>query len=146
MDRYTKKIGLAPGSLVHIGKKRSVKTKITVFNCQMGEQKEVQSIDDLKKIKNSHELHWINITGLHETIKIEQIGKLYDLHVLVLEDILHTNQRPKVQSFDEYLFIVLKMLKTHGKKNKIESDQFSIILGKNVVITFEESHTPKLQP
>ena len=81
---------------------------------------------------------WINIDGLHEVKIIENIGSHFDIHPLVLEDILHTGQRPKTEDFGSYIYIVLKMLYFNEEENEIQDEQLSIILGSNFVISFQE--------
>ncbi|MHC5156739.1 MAG: magnesium/cobalt transporter CorA, partial [Planctomycetota bacterium] len=83
---------------------------------------------------------WINIDGIHNVEIIEQIGKHFDLHSLVLEDIVHVGQRPKLEEFDDHLFIVLKMLSYNQQDHSVESEQVSMILGSHYLLTFQE-HT-----
>ena len=144
MTRLIKKrsstIGLPPGSLVHIGEKISDKVRITVIDYDSIELKEVtiEKIEDCYKFKDKPTITWINIDGIHDIDVIEQIGKKYDIHPLVLEDILHTGQRPKMEDFENYIYIVLKMLSHNENKGEIDSEQVSLILGNNFVISFQE--------
>ena len=81
---------------------------------------------------------WINIDGLHEINTVEKVGQHFNLHPLVLEDILNTGQRPKTEEFDDAIFVVLKMLNYDKDAEKILSEQFSLFLGSNFLITFQE--------
>jgi magnesium transporter len=81
---------------------------------------------------------WINIDGLKDKAKLEKICKHFNLHPLVIEDILHTEQRPKVEDYDDYLYIVVRMLDFDEKKNHIKSEQISVVLGPACVISFQE--------
>jgi hypothetical protein len=81
---------------------------------------------------------WINIDGLHEVDVIEKMGKNFGLHPLVLEDIVHTEQRPKMEEFESYIFLVTKMLSYDEAENELKAEQFSLILGPNYIITFQE--------
>jgi magnesium transporter len=81
---------------------------------------------------------WINIDGVHDVEVIEKIGRHFDIHPLVLEDILHTGQRPKMENFESYLFIVIRMLYYDDEKHETTSEQVSLLVGKNFVISFQE--------
>jgi magnesium transporter len=81
---------------------------------------------------------WINIDGLHETDIIAKLGAGFDLHPLIQEDILNTNQRPKFQNCDTYLYVVLQMLTYDTARQCVESEQVSFILGTGFVLTFQE--------
>jgi magnesium transporter len=89
---------------------------------------------------------WINIDGLHEVDSIEKLGKHFDLHPLVLEDILNTAQRPKVEVFDSYIFVVLKMLYLSEIKREIVFEQVSVVFGPNFVISFQEQKGDVFDP
>jgi magnesium transporter len=81
---------------------------------------------------------WINVEGLHQVEILEKLGECYGFHPLVLEDILNTDQRPKMEDYGDYLYVVLKMLSLQGQKNEIVTEQVSILLGSNFVISFQE--------
>ena len=143
MSRFIKKrsttIGLPPGSIIHIGEKKADRIKITVidYDEKSFEEKEIELIDDCFTYKDKPSITWINIDGIHQVDIIEKIGKHYGLHPLVLEDIVNSGQRPKIEDYDDYIFIVLKML--HQPKDEIIAEQISIVLGKNFVISFQET-------
>ena len=101
-------------------------------------EKEAKKIEECFPFKDTPTVTWLNIDGLHDVEIIDKIGNHYDIHPLVLEDILNTGQRPKIEVFDDYIFIVIKMLTFDEKEFKITSEQVSIILGKNFVISFQE--------
>ncbi|MCJ7693106.1 MAG: magnesium/cobalt transporter CorA, partial [Sedimentisphaerales bacterium] len=90
------------------------------------------------QFKTTPTVTWINIDGLHDIQVIEKIGKNFDFHPLILEDILNTGQRPKFEDFENYIFIVLKMLTYDDDEETIKSEQVSMILGHNFVISFQE--------
>jgi magnesium transporter len=81
---------------------------------------------------------WINVDGLHDTAMLEEIGQLFDLHPLVLEDILNTQQRPKSEDYEKHIFVVLKMLSFADESPYIRSEQVSLILGNGYVLSFQE--------
>ena len=95
-------------------------------------------MEDCFPYKNKSTVTWINIDGIHRVDIIESIGKHFGVHSLVLEDILNTGQRPKMDNYGDYLFIVLKMIYCNGKESEIVAEQISLILGSNFVISFQE--------
>ena len=137
---YKKKLGTTPGSVVYTGKKQSEKLFIESFNytSENVEEKELFDVVDTFDYKSSNSVTWININGLNHTNDIERIGEHYNLHPLVLEDIVNIGQRPKIDEYDNYLFVVLKML-YYNKDENIVSEQVSFILGENYVLSFQEA-------
>ncbi len=135
-----KKVGLPPGTLVHIGNKRTEKVKITIidYDEKYLQDKEVKSAEECFPYKDKTTVTWINVDGVHEIKVIEEIGKHFNLHPIILEDIVDTDQRPKIKDFGNYLFIILKMLYYDEKDNEMKVEQVSLILGKNYVISFQE--------
>ena len=140
IKRSSKSRGLAPGALVHIGDKKIDKVRISIIDYSIDklEEKEVKNIEECFPFKNKPTISWINIDGLHDIELIEKIGNHFEIHPLVLEDILNTDQRPKMEDFEKYIFFVLKMLYYNEKKQEIHSEQVSLILGDNNVISFQE--------
>ncbi len=139
--KQSTKSGLPPGRVVYIGNKADVPVHITVFDYDTHGLKEfaVNDIQELAAYKNSQTSTWINIDGIHKTKLIEDIGKLYDIHPLVLEDVVNTHQRPKLEVYDDYVFIVFKMLDYDYASNEVKIEQISLVLGKNYVISFQEN-------
>ena len=137
---YTKQIGKVPGTLVYTGKKSNKEFQVECFDYTKDkiEESVLLNIEDAINYKETDSVTWINVDGLKHTDQIENIGKQYDLHPLVLEDIVNTTQRPKIDEYDNYLFVVLKML-YYDKNENIVIEQVSFVLGKNYVITFQES-------
>ncbi|WP_100614631.1 magnesium/cobalt transporter CorA [Confluentibacter citreus] len=137
--RY-KKIGLAPGSVIYTGEKSSKKLFIEAFdyNNEQCIDKELNNVEDIFEFKYTDTITWINLNGLNHVNEIEKIGKHFNLHPLVLEDIVSISQRPKIDEYDDYLFVVLKMLYQHENET-IVSEQVSFVLGKNYVLSFQES-------
>jgi len=141
INKSATKIGLPPGTLVHIGEKKAESMHISVidYNEQSYKEKTVASAEELAPFKADSTVTWINVDGLHEISAIEHIGKLFGLNSLTMEDIVHTGQRPKVEDRDTYIYLVLKMIRFNDKKDRINLEQVSLILGDNVVLTFQES-------
>jgi magnesium transporter len=140
ISRRSKTSGLPPGSLVHVGERKMETVKITImdYDERNFEEKEVRSIEECFPFKSTPTVTWINIDGIHNVEVIEKLGKEFELHPLILEDILDTGQRPKCEDLERYIFIVLKMLGYDDKKNGVTAEQVSLVLGSNFVISFQE--------
>ena len=138
--KRSKKAGLPPGTLVHIGERKAEIPKITIMDYSetLFQEKEVKTIEECFLFKDTPTITWINIDGLHQVEILEKLGECYGFHPLVLEDILNTDQRPKVEDYGEYLYIVLKMLDQSNQSNEILTEQMSLILGPSFVISFQE--------
>lgn len=142
--RFTRKrsikSGLPPGSLVHIGEERREAPLITVFGYgaeQFEERDFVRPDDCLSYLERGIGTAWINIEGVHDVEIIRSMGTGFGLHPLVLEDVVNTVQRPKVEDYGDYLFIVLRMLHP-GTDGTFSSEQISLILGKSTLLSFQE--------
>lgn len=135
-----KNIGLAPGSLVYVGDKEKTPITITLFDykSELFTEKKISDSEELNLYKSTDTTSWINIDGVHDIKVLEQIGKNFDIHPLTLEDILNTNQRPKVDEYANYLYIVLRMFFHDEKDKTLKNEQVSFILTKNYLITFLE--------
>lgn len=138
--KSSKKPGTSPGTLVHVGKKKIKKAKISFFdyNDNKLQEKTAKKVEDVFDLKNNSNVSWINIDGLHDTEVINKIGQHFGIHPLVLEDILNTNQRPKLEDLGDYLFIVLKMIDYNEAQGGVFTEQVSLIIGKNFLISFQE--------
>jgi len=135
------KAGLPPGTLVHIGKKHKSDCKISVtqYSKETLMQRELHSIKELEHLRNDHLITWINVDGLSDVATIESIGEFLNIHPLVLEDILSTHQRPKLEEYDNFLYIVIKDTEISlDKKLNLQYEQISILLLDHYVVTFKE--------
>jgi magnesium transporter len=140
MKRTKQKVGLIPGTLVHIGERKIEKVRIRIIDYDETqlEEKEVETVEECFPFKDKPTISWINIDGLHDVEVVEKIGKQFGLHPLILEDIVHTGQRPKLEDFENHIFVVLKMLYYDQEKKELEAEQVSLIFGENFVISFQE--------
>ncbi len=137
--KRAKKAGLPPESLVYTGDGRGGAVRISVIDYdadQVAEQ-ELASVDQCTPFRDKPTVTWINVDGVHDAAVLEKLGGCFSLHRLVIEDIMSTDQRPKMEDFGDYLYIVLKMLSPDGKGSAV-SEQVSIVLGKNFVLSFQE--------
>jgi magnesium transporter len=148
IKKRSEKAGLPPGSLVHIGEKKADTPKITVMDYDEAhfQEKEIKTIEECFLFKDTPTVTWINIDGLHRVEILEKLGECYGFHPLVLEDILNTDQRPKMEDYGEYLYIVLRMLSYNDKSSEIESEQISLVLGPNFVFSFQEREGDTFNP
>ncbi len=140
MRKSSKKAGLPPGSLVHTGEARTEKVRVTVidYDEQSVQEKEIENLKDCLPFRDKPSVTWINVDGVHNTNVIEEIGKQYGVHPLVLEDIASTGQRPKLEDFHDYVFVVLNMVSLDEVKSEVQAEQVSVILGPNFVVSFQE--------
>lgn len=133
-------VGMAPGELVHVGERKAKKVGITLvdYDAKNYTEKRLRRVEESFPFRDDPKMTWINIDGIHDTKVIEKIGKHFMVHPLILEDILNTEQRPKIEEFQDHVFIVLKMMMYDMRDKEIKPEQVSIIFGKNFVISFLE--------
>jgi magnesium transporter len=131
-----------------VGEKRAAEVQIAVIDYDEAQfqEKEAKTVEECFPFKDKPTVTWINVNGIHRVDVIEKIGKHFNIHPLVLEDILNTGQRPKMEDFGEYIYIVLKMLHYNDETNEIASEQMSLILGPNFVISFQEKEGDVFNP
>ncbi|MBN1948898.1 MAG: magnesium/cobalt transporter CorA [Candidatus Cloacimonetes bacterium] len=139
-SKVSHKTGMVPGTLLHIGRRLLDQARISVFNYKEVDYSEKQDVpvESCRPGQDSSTVNWINVDGLHDAEIIGKLGESFNIHPLILEDILNTSQRPKYEDFDSYIFMVFKMLTYEEEKKEISSEQVSLILGQNFVITFQE--------
>jgi magnesium transporter len=138
-----KKAFTSPGTLVYVGKEVAENTvvKLVEFNEEFYQEKTVKVLNDCKPALKDNKVIWLDVDGIHEVPVIEAIGRHYNLHPLLQEDVLNTGQKPKLEHFgDKHLFTILKMLQFNPELYQIESEHVALILGENYVISFQEVH------
>jgi magnesium transporter len=135
---HSVKAGLPPGTLIHIGEKRTESTLLSLieYDETTFSEKKDATLADVVACTERPGVSWVNVIGLARTDIIAQIGDLFHLHPLTQEDIVNTTQRPKFENFDEYLFFVVKMLSIEG--GEVYAEQVSIVLTRCAVISFQE--------
>ena len=140
LKAVSKKSGLPPGSLVHVGDVLETVTSISVidYNTENFEVRKIQSIDEILKYRDNDTITWVIIEGLTDVDIVERIGTMFDIHHLVLEDILNTHQRPKFEEYDNHLYIVLKCLLPNENPFAVTVEQISLLVLKNFVFAFKE--------
>ena len=140
--------GLPPGTLIHIGEQKTEKPSITVieYDEQQLEEKEIDTAEECRVLIASPSITWINVQGIHQVEILERLGACFELHPLVLEDVLNTDQRPKMEDYGGYLFMVLKTFAYADGRDQLEPEQISLVLGPNFVMTFQEGEGTVLDP
>ena len=138
-DQVEQTIGEMPGLLVYTGHKRSEVIETEVFSFTEKELEEIRTTHYEESIEkyNENRVNWVNIIGLHDTQLIDKVGKKFNLHPLLLEDVLNVEQRPKSEDFDNHLFFTIKMFHQQTEKG-IEYEHVSFVLGKNYILSFQE--------
>ncbi len=134
------KVGLPPGTLVHVGPKKSKHVKITVLRYGPDDVHEEQTTDveQCLKLQRDDGVIWINVDGIHKVDVIRKLGDHFGLHPLILEDIVHTEQRPKLEDYGDCVYAVVKTLSRNEEIGAIQAEQVSLILGQGFVLSFPE--------
>jgi len=141
MDGHKAKVGLPPGTLVHTGEKFIQEPTITIIDFNQDEFTEQKAVvwDECVPLERPDIVRWIHIKGIHNIDLIQKIGSNFKIHPLILEDIVHTQQRPKVELISDYIFIILRSFEYNDDTRTLTSEQLSFLLGKNFVVSFQES-------
>jgi len=139
--RQSTAAGLEPGTLVHIGEKAVGRPRATVIRYGDGrfEEEHVDLSEGCPTLGTGPGVTWINVIGVGDQQVLEQIGACFDLHGLVLEDIMNTDQRVKVEDFTDYLYIIVKTIEWEPETDEVVSEQVSIVLGPNFVLSLQEA-------
>lgn len=137
-----RKVGLPPGTVFYTGNEKenskNVEMELYTFSGEKAVKINLNENDDLSFIKKGSGYNWLNINGIHNVELINKIGSLFNINNLVLEDLTNVNQRVKIEIWEEYIFIVLKMAGVNKLTKEVEYEQISFVLGKNYLITFQE--------
>ncbi|GET21770.1 magnesium/cobalt transporter CorA [Prolixibacter denitrificans] len=146
--KVSQKAGLPPGSMVFIGDKHEEAPELTIidYDTSKFEVNTKATLQDALRRKETAPISWINIDQLHDVELMEKLGSHYEIHPLLMEDILNTDLRPKVEDEDEYVMLSLKMLQYEEQTDNLTTDQVSLILGKNYVISFREKPDNIFEP
>ncbi|SFM88928.1 magnesium/cobalt transporter CorA [Thermodesulforhabdus norvegica] len=147
VEGYSKKVrtpgektGLGPGALVFVGKPRPEAVRVDVIHYDEGRLVELYDVsaEECANLVAQKGVTWINVTGIHDVELIGKLGKCLGLHPLTTEDVVNTAQRPKVEEFPDYIFIVLKMIYLGQRTDETDTEHLSLILGSNFVVLFQE--------
>lgn len=140
LHKTSHKAGKSPGTMVHIGRQRTEPVRISLidYGPEHLDERELTAAQQCRPFRTSPGISWINLDGVHQLEVLETIGAAFDLHPLVLEDIVNTTHRPKQEDFDDYLFLVLKMPHFDRAAASVNLEQVSLILGPGYVLSFQE--------
>ena len=148
LESTSNKSGMPPGSLIHVGEARDFSSRIGVvdYNAEVFEARSVDSIADVLAYKDKKTVTWVNIEGIHDVTVIEALGQNFDVHPLVLEDIMNTHQRPKVEEYDDALFIVIKRPVFDRESLQVDYEQISMLVLDGFIFTFRENVDGLFEP
>jgi len=144
MSRFIKKTsnktGMPPGSLIHIGERKQEHIRISAldYDADRFAEQTPADVEAVFLMRDAPTTSWINIDGVHDVSVVEKLGEYFRIHPLTLEDVVNTAQRPKMEEFDDYLFVVLKML-WHDDAGRVRSEQVSLVVGANFLLSFQEA-------
>lgn len=143
-----KKAGLAPGSLISLNENKTDKVHISIFKYDENQltEKHDASLQESFKCLDTPGKAWINICGIDDIQTIELVGKRFGLHPLLLEDIMSSGQRSKLDDYKDSIYVVVKMLNYNEENQQVEDEQVSLVLGKDYLISFLESKNNVFAP
>lgn len=138
-----KKAGQPPGTPTYTGEQSDTPPSVTVITYQPADFKQTtgHTLDESLLVTTPPTITWVDIKKLHDVPLIQQLSKHYDLHPLTVEDILNVQQRPKVEEFEKYIFITLKMLPWNEKSKSFTIKQISLVVGADFVLSLQECET-----
>ncbi len=145
----TSTLGLPPGTLVHVGDRKMQETRVTVIEYDETEYKEHTEVnlDAINLPEGRSSVTWVNVDGLHDVDLLGRFGERFGLHPLVVEDILNTEQRPKMDDYGTYIYVVLKSLyHVDEETEELQIEQISLVLGPNFVLSFQEREGDEFDP
>jgi magnesium transporter len=140
--RKDRKKHLPPGTITYVGEEtkpnEEVIITVTNYDKEFYEEKQITNIEDSFSALSNQKQTWINITGLYDANTIEKIGKKLEIHPLLLEDIVNSEHRPKLEVDNKHMLAIVKRMFKKEDEKTLRHEQISIVLSKNVVITFQE--------
>lgn len=142
-----RKPGLPPGTLIRQSEDAQTESKLGYFlyNQDFVEEKHIQSLAELPQ-KSKDKFFWLNVTGLNNIELLKEIGKVFNLHPLLLEDIINTDQRPKFDDFENRISLTLRLYNSENKELNLEGEQVTLVMGDNFIISFLEKPTDLFEP
>lgn len=143
-----RKAGKAPGTLIYTGNSTGEPTELTLIKYNLHEHTQLVSgnLEEVLAAFEPDKVNWLNVSSLEDVALIEKIGQHFELHALILEDILNVDQMPKVQDMGAYDFATLKMISVNSEDKEIDQENVSLILGKNYLISFQEKKGDIFEP
>ncbi len=142
--RPPRRIGMMPGSLVVDPSWPKPALRVIAYGPDRYEEKEITQVRDIESFVGQWPVTWINVNGLGDEKILRQLGTMFNLHPLALEDVVSLRQRSKVDDYGTTLYTAMRMLSIH--ENRLLAEQVSFFLGKNFVLTFQEVEGDCLDP
>lgn len=144
MEGHKAKVGQPPGTLLHTGEKLTKEPIITItdFNQQEFKEHKQAACEECVPLERTDVVRWIHVQGVHDIDLIQRIGSNFGIHPLILEDIVHTHQRPKVEELSESIYITLRAFEYNSEDKYLDSEQLSFLLGSHYLLSFQESEKP----
>jgi magnesium transporter len=148
LRKRAQKAGQPPGTIMYTGSLKDQKISITkiIYGEHDFHEWQGTSLSDMPSGETELGVTWINVEGAHNADVLEIFAKEYKIHPLTVEDIANVDQRPKVEIFDDYIYITLKMFLWDKKRHTFTKDQVSMVLGKNFLLTFQENQHNLFKP
>ena len=144
MDGHRIKVGQPPGTLQHVGVRFAHEPEVTIIDYNQEEYNERKSVswEECTRSTKTDIVRWIHVQGVHNIDLIQKIGSNFGIHPLILEDIVQTNQRPKMEQLSDSIYIVLRAFEFSNEDKTLDSEQLSVLLGNNYLLSFQESRKP----
>ncbi len=138
-------VGARPGTLVIANEAPPPKVHVIHFTSTEVREEDVTDPERLRAVHRADAVTWVDVQGFGDESLIRRIGEVFSLHPLAIEDVVNVPQRPKAESYEEQLLILVRMVKLDGP-NEFDMEQISIVLGTNYVLTFQERYGDVLDP
>jgi magnesium transporter len=140
--RVKKKVAAAPGSLEFVGpiRQEDIRIELLDYTPDVVNERDAETIEEAFEYRDTDHVSWINIDGLHDTELLKKLGDHFGLHPLVMEDVINVHQRPKVEEYEGYMFVVVRMLYIEDDNHALRSEQMSFVLGPRWLLSFQEVH------
>ncbi|MBM3491110.1 MAG: hypothetical protein FJX68_11795 [Alphaproteobacteria bacterium] len=134
-----------PGTLVPDPQALPTRLRVIAYGPENLIEKECREVSELAHLVGQWPVVWINVDGLGNHELMRELGEVFGLHSLSLEDIVNLNQRPKIEEFEDYVFIVTREADVRDLAG-LTTDQIAICLGEHFVLTFQETHGDCFDP
>lgn len=146
--RRRKQPGASPGTLVHTGEVKTDRVRIRAIDYTVDrlDERDLTSMDEALPLDRTEGVTWLNVDGLHDVAIVQSIGEHVGLHSLAMEDILSTGQRPKLDDYEDLVFIVLRMIQFDPDRHELIDEQLSLIVGQGYVVSFQERPGDVFEP
>jgi magnesium transporter len=143
-----KHVGLPPGSVVFIGEDKTTPVRFSIidYTADRLDETTLTDVGDVLAFRDAPTSTWINVSGVHDEDTIRAIGEHFGLHPLIQEDIAHTGQRPKLEVYDDHVYLVSKMLSHDGDDRHLRAEQVSFVLGGSYLLSFQEDPGDVFEP